>query len=145
MPILYYGIHPLVAIIVALVWASLSVYIFFRLVNSKRATKNHAFGLIGSVFVVALLLYISNDLRKPITDQQATQLDSYLSTSIEYGSLGYEFRDAMDKLAESNGVVTTSELSLIGDQIYTTYLTKHNWNQLAKIYNESNLPKDFPN
>lgn len=142
MPILYYGIHPLVAIIVALVWASLSVYIFFRLVNSKRATKNHAYALLSSVMVVSLLLYIADDLREPISQTQAIQLDKHLKTSIEYGSLGYEFREAMDDLAEANGIVTTSDLSHVGNRIYMTYITKQDWNNLAKVYNRSNLPKD---
>lgn len=141
MPIFYYGIHPTIAFLVALVWAILSIYLFFRAINSQRATKNHGYALLGSVMVVSILLYIADDLREPISQTQAIQLDKHLKTSIEYGSLGYEFRKAMGDLAEANGIVTTSDLSHVGNRIYMTYITKQDWNNLAKVYNRSNLPK----
>lgn len=141
MPIFYYGIHPTILLAMAIAIAIVSLWFFFSKLYSNRIKNWNGYILIASICSVAFLLHASRDLREPITDSQAKLLESYYQTSLEYGQLGQDFRNTLEQLAEDNSVLVTTDLSHIGTKIYTTYITKKDWNDLAKVYNQSNLPK----
>ena len=46
----------------------------------------------------------------------------------------------MSDLAEKNHVLVDGDFSYLGSDIYMDYVTKKDWNDLAKIYNNSNIP-----
>lgn len=137
----YFGLTSTVAYLVAVTIALTSLYFFFKNLHNQTVTAGHGKLLCFCAGVVACLLYIADDLKSPINELQARNLERFYDTSIEYRTNGADFRQEMSDLAKKNGVVVTAQFSYIGTDLYTQYVTKNDWNKLAKIYNQSNLPK----
>jgi len=140
-PLFYFGLSSTTAYAIALLLAVVSLYLFFKQLHNQTVTATHGKLLCTSAVVVVALLYVANDLKSPVTSHQASNLEKFYQTSIEYTTLGADFRNAMSDLAEKNGAVVTAQQSYKGTDYYTDYVKKEDWNSLAKVYNESNLPK----
>lgn len=136
----YYGLTSNTVYIIALLIAVVSLYIFFKKLHNQTVTANHGKLLCLSVVVVAGLLYVASDLKSSINTRQASDLEKFYETSIQHTIAGTDFRNAMSNLANRNGVVVTAQQSYVGTELYVDYVKKEDWNKLAKIYNQSNLP-----
>lgn len=140
MSLYYFGVHPYL-------WQFLAIILFFGVIAFViRKVMNSSFNraaltLSVVVFIGALFCqHASNELSNTISHNDASRLQTYYKNSIEYSSNGYDFRAAMADLAEENQVLVDGDFSYIGSDIYMDYVTKKDWNDLAKIYNKSDIP-----
>lgn len=136
----YFGLHPYF-------WQFLAIVSFFGVIAFIiRKVMNSSFNrtaLTLSVFVFIGALFCqhaSNELDATISHNDASRLQGYYKKSAEYSRNGYDFRVAMSDLAEKNHVLVDGDFSYLGSDIYMDYVTKKDWNDLAKIYNNSNIP-----
>jgi hypothetical protein len=131
----FFGISPwfLYAFLVVLALAGL----FVIRINKLNNIKGSAIGLI--LIGVAILggSSYSNYMSKPISERKAEQLDLAINQS--YGNpRADEFRAALSELGEKKGNTTGgSAFALEGSKIYLDYVTRKDFNQLVKLYEES--------
>lgn len=137
MELLYFGVNPLVWLVLSVVLFVFSIFVVWKkVINNKEKPK---FWVIFSAVVFGASLfcqYARSDLGKNITERQAAKLHGSYKESFSSAS-GYEFRKALDDLLSEKGVLVYGDLSYIGSDIYAEHITKSEWNRLAKIQSEN--------
>lgn len=129
-----FGINPwfLYAFLVVLAIVGILLIRFNKLNN----TTGSGVGVI--LLGLALISGISfkSYMGKPISHADAKKLDLVYDES--YGNpLAEPFRNEMADLAKKNGVVVSSAFSYVGSDIYVDYITRSDFNRLAKLYDKS--------
>ena len=127
------------------VWILFSVFsfilgAFFLYAYSKKKTKlNRNMFLIyfGSCFMFSMLCFDLNN--SYIDESKSIELERALTASYIYPE-GEKFRKAMGDLAKDKGVLVDSDASYLGKDIYLTYITKSDWNNISKVYNDLGMP-----
>lgn len=134
MSLYYYGLDIKYLALLTVIFAVLSgiaIYNFF--IQNKKPWNFPAF-----IFPIITLVMVFTffDLKSPIDNDKATELQTALETSRQIPNGGMEFNKAVGDLAKENGVLVDGNTSYIGKDIYVTYIKKSDWNRLAKMYND---------
>lgn len=141
MQIHYYGLNPVVLFAIAILLGLGATWFYFYQLKLKRANTGTVKLLVACLVSSMALLWCGEDLSKPISSADAEKLHSYYEAAAASPINGYEFRQAMGELAEENDIIVIPETSHLGANLYTTYVTKKDWNDLALIFNDSNIIK----
>ncbi len=105
----------------------------YKLNNIKRS-------VIGGILVVLAIYGFTSYktfMSQPISEEKAEQLDLAINQS--YGNPhADEFRTALSELGQEKGNTTGgSTFALEGSKIYLDYVTRKDFNDLVKLYEES--------
>jgi len=130
----FFGINPLFLYSFLAVLAVVGILLIrFNKLNNTTGSG------IGVILIgLALISGISfkSYMSKPISSADAKKLDLVYDES--YGNPQAEaFRNEMSDLAKKNGIVVSSAFSYTGSDIYVDYITRSDFNRLAKLYDES--------
>ncbi|MEO4091955.1 hypothetical protein ABH307_00660 [Acinetobacter pittii] len=116
---------------------ALGSYFVYSYTNTKAKIERTAFIILFGAALMSGAIMI--DLTKSIDESRSTELERALTASYN-NPQGEPFRKAMGDLAKERGVLVNSQSSYLGKDIYLTYITKADWNKLAKVYQNLNLP-----
>lgn len=129
-----FGINPwfLYALLVILAIVGILLIRFNKLNN----TAGSGVGVILAGLAIISGFSFHTYMSKPITNADAKKLDQIYDES--YGNPRAEaFRNEMSELAKKNGVVVSSAFSYSGSDIYIDYISRSDFNRLAKLYDKS--------
>lgn len=134
----YFGLNIYIWIALAFVFLSVGVYLFWRYTSDKTKLKRNSFLIsLGLSFMIFVLSFdLSNSY---IDESKSIELERALTASKIYPE-GEKFRKAMGDLAKEKGILVDSDTSYLGKDIYLTYITKADWNNIAKVYNGLGMP-----
>lgn len=134
----YFGLNLYVWILLALVFLGAGIYFVYLYSKNKTKLKRNCFLIsFGISFMFSVLAF---DLNNSYIDEgKSIELERALTASNVYPE-GEKFRKAMGDLAKEKGVLVNSDTSYLGKDIYLTYITKSDWNNIAKVYNGLGMP-----
>jgi len=130
----FFGINPwfLYAFLVVLAIVGILLIRF----NKFNNTTGSGVGVILIGLAIISGFSFHSYMSKPISSADAKKLDLIYDES--YGNPQAEaFRNEMSDLAKKNGIVVSSAFSYSGSDIYVDYITRSDFNRLAKLYDES--------
>ncbi|MFK6685767.1 hypothetical protein ABTF02_12470 [Acinetobacter baumannii] len=105
-------------------------------INKLNNTTGSGVGVIFIGLAIISGFSFHSYMSKPISSADAKKLDLVYDET--YGNPRAEaFRNEMSELAKKNGVVVSSAFSYAGSDIYIDYITRSDFNRLAKLYEES--------
>lgn len=136
MDLYYFGISETLWFGMAVVVLLAIFYFIIRNILDNDLTRNKIYASVVAFCGCMIMAFISEDLDNPISKADAVKLQTYYTNS-QNNVNGYDFKKALSDLMDQKHVVVYGELSYIGSDIYTQYVTKNDWNRLAKIYNKS--------
>lgn len=134
----YFGLNLYVWVLLALCFLCTGIYFVYLYLNNKTKLKRNCFLIsFGFTFMFAVLAFDLNS--SYIEESKSLELERALTASRIYPE-GEEFRKAMGGLAKEKGILVDSDTSYLGKDIYLTYITKSDWNNIAKVYNSLGMP-----
>ncbi len=134
----YFGLNLYIWIALAFVFLNAGVYIFWRYTSNKTKLKRNS--VLISLGLSFMIFVLSFDLSNSYIDEsKSIELERALTASKIYPE-GEKFRKAMGDLAKEKGILVDSDTSYLGKDIYLTYITKSDWNKIAKVYNGLGMP-----
>ncbi|WP_151869215.1 hypothetical protein [Acinetobacter soli] len=136
MELYYFGISKTLWFGMAVVVLLAILYFIFRNVINNDLTRNKIYSAIVAFCGCMTLLYISEDLDNHISKSDASKLQNYYVNSLNNAN-GYDFKKELSDLMDQKHVLLYGDMSYLGSDIYTQYVSKNDWNRLAKIYNKT--------
>lgn len=134
----YFGLNLYVWIALAVAFIGASVYFVYLYSKNKTKLKRNCFLVsFGITFMFSVLAFDLNN--SYIDESKSIELDRALTASKIYPE-GEKFRKVMGDLAKDKGILVDSDTSYLGKDIYLTYITKSDWNKIAKVYNSLGMP-----
>lgn len=134
----YFGLNLYAWIVLALSFLGTGIYFVYLYSKNKTKLKRNCFLIsFGFTFMFAVLAFDLNS--SYIEESKSIELERALTASKIYPE-GEKFRKAMGDLAKEKGILVDSDTSYLGKDIYLTYITKSDWNNIAKVYNGLGMP-----
>lgn len=134
----YFGLDLYVWFVVLIVFFNIGIYFVYSYLKDKTKLKRNCFLIsFGCSFMVAVLAFdLSNSY---IEEDKSIELERAITASKIYPE-GHKFRKLMGDVAKEKGILVDGDSSYLGKDIYLTYITKSDWNNLARTYNELGMP-----
>lgn len=130
-----FGINPLFFYAFLVVAAIVGILLIHF--NKLNNTTGSGVGVVLVGLAIISGISYKSYMSKPISEEKAEQLDLAINQS--YGNPhGDAFRTALSELGEKKGNTTGgSTFALEGSKIYLDYVTRKDFNDLVKLYEES--------
>lgn len=133
-----FGFDATYMLVFSVITAILTIGFLCKMTTSEsfkyHFISSYKFITLGLIGLTVISFCGSQYLDKKIDSKDALQLEKKFQESYFLAN-GDKFRSRLDSIAKDNGVVTTAELSYSGSDIHSDYVSKSDWNNLAKIYN----------
>lgn len=128
MSFFYFGISIWFWLSISVLAVGVSGLMYYR--NKKF---NNDFAILPVILIAVLSSFICIDLTRPINTQHSRILSYFVDKNSNKDSHD-NFVKAVNEISIEKGILVNNQNSSMGKDVYSTFITKSDWNKITRAY-----------